>query len=160
MRVLIIGGTVFVGRHLTQALQGRGHDVAMFNRGKAAAEEFPGVERLVGDRAVDFARLGDRNFDAVVDTCGFVPHVVGLSARYLAERAQRYVFISSVSAHDDKQLVRDESAPLAVLPEGASAQEFAIEHYGPLKALCERAAQDEFGASTSPPRAMRCGQYV
>ena len=146
MRVLIIGGTVFVGRHLTNALQGRGHDVVMLNRGKAAAEAFPGVERLVGDRAVDVARLGDRHFDAVVDTCGFVPQVVALSARYLAERAERYVFISSVSAHDDKQVVGDESAPLAVLPDGAPAREFAIEHYGPLKALCERAAQEEFGA--------------
>ena len=87
MRVLIIGGTAFLGRHAVLALQARGHDVVLFNRGQRAPELFPEVERLVGDRAVDVARLGDRHFDAVVDTCGFVPHVVALSARYLAERA-------------------------------------------------------------------------
>jgi 2'-hydroxyisoflavone reductase len=75
-----------------------------------------------------------------------VPHVVALSAQYLARRAGRYVFVSSVSAYDQKQVARDESVPLAVLPEGASSREFAIEHYGPLKALCERAAHQAFGA--------------
>jgi 2'-hydroxyisoflavone reductase len=145
MRVLMIGGTIFAGRHTVEALLARGHDVVLFNRGKAAAGLFPQLERVRGDRVTDIARLGERRFDAVIDTCGYLPHVVSTSAAYLSERAGRYLFISSISAYDPTHVPADESAPLAKLPQGVPAGTFAIEQYGALKALCEGAATAAFG---------------
>jgi len=145
MHVLIIGGTIFAGRHTVEALLARGHDVVLFNRGRDGRELFGELERVTGDRTTDIARIGERRFDAVVDTCGYLPAVVAASAGYLAPRAGRYLFISSISAYDPKYVPSDESAPLAALPPGATAGTFEIENYGPLKALCEAAAAAAFG---------------
>jgi 2'-hydroxyisoflavone reductase len=146
MRVLIIGGTRFAGRHAVEALLARGHAVTLFNRASTAPELFPGLERITGNRETDIARIGERRFDAVIDTCGYLPDVVAASAAYLAPRAERYLFISSVSAYRPAHIASDESAPLEELPENAPRTVFADEHYGALKVLCERAAADAFGA--------------
>src|SRR5271154_6914778 len=111
MRVLIIGGTAFAGRHIVQSLLERGHDVVLFNRGQTAPQLFSQIESIQGDRATDIERIGDRRFDAVVDTCGYVPGEVTASARFLASRAGRYLFISSASVYDPKYAAKDESAP-------------------------------------------------
>jgi 2'-hydroxyisoflavone reductase len=142
----MLGGTVFLGRHIVEALLARGHEVTLFHRGKRGAELFPNVERVLGDRATDLDRLPpDAAWDAVVDTSGFVPGIVATSARALHERAARYVFISSISVHDMAQPRIDESSPTLTLPEGASRDEMVPETYGALKLLCEQEALAAFG---------------
>jgi 2'-hydroxyisoflavone reductase len=146
MRALVLGGTQFLGRHIVAALLARGDDVTIVHRGEHGAELFPNVTRVIGDRARDLDRLPKQDWDAVIDTCGYVPSIVTASARALRDRAARYVFVSSVSVYDIDASHIDESSPTLTLPEGASPDVYAAEHYGPLKALCERAAADGFGA--------------
>lgn len=142
----MLGGTVFLGRHVVEALLARGHEVTLFHRGQRGAELFPQLERVLGDRATDLDRLppGAR-WDAVVDTSGFVPGVVVTSARALRERAEHYVFISTIGVYDASLPALDEDSPLVALPEGASREVMTTETYSPLKALCERAAAEAFG---------------
>jgi 2'-hydroxyisoflavone reductase len=147
MHLLIIGGTVFLGRHLVQAARERGHTVTLFNRGQHNPELFPDVEKLRGDRKVEadlHAALQGRRFDAVIDTCGYVPRVVRLSAERLTDKADRYCFISSVSAYSDMTTNGlDENGPTGTL-EDPMVEEVTGATYGPLKALCEQAAEAAF----------------
>jgi 2'-hydroxyisoflavone reductase len=146
VRVLVIGGTVFLGRHVVETLLARGHEVTLFHRGQRGRELFPQAERVLGDRATDLDRLpAGAAWDAVVDTCGFVPGAVATSAAALRERARRYVYVSSISVFDLSSAPIDESSPMLALPEGASRDEMVPETYGPLKLLCERAAIEAFG---------------
>jgi 2'-hydroxyisoflavone reductase len=146
VRVLILGGTVFLGRHVVETLLARGHEVTLFHRGNRGAALFPHVERVLGDRATDLDRLpAGAAWDAVVDTCGFVPGAVEASARALRDRAGRYVFISSVSVHDMANAPLDESSPTLELPADASRDEMKPETYGALKYLCEQEAIAAFG---------------
>ncbi len=147
MRILMLGGTVFLGRHVVETLLARGHEVTLFHRGKRGGELFPQLERVLGDRATDLDRLPQgATWDVVVDTCGFVPGVVAASAQALRDRAGRYVFISSISVHDMSQPHLDESSPTLQLPEGASRDVMTPETYGALKYLCEQEAIGAFGA--------------
>jgi len=142
----MLGGTVFLGRHVVDVLLARGHDVTLFHRGKRGAELFPNVERVLGDRATDLNRLpAGAAWDAVVDTCGFVPGVVATSAQALRERAERYVFISSVSVYDISQPRIDESSPTLELLPDAARDVMTPETYGALKLLCEQEAIAAFG---------------
>ncbi|MFN7975191.1 MAG: NAD-dependent epimerase/dehydratase family protein [Acidobacteriota bacterium] len=141
-RILILGGTAFLGPAVVGAARARGHEVTLFTRGKTRPDLFPDVERLHGNRDGDLAALADpgRRWDAVVDTCGYVPRVVRASAELLAPRISHYVFISSISAlGDTSQPGADESAPVATMPD--ETVEKVMEFYGALKALCERAAE-------------------
>ena|SRR5579864_5690946 len=138
MDILVIGGTKFVGRHLTDAALERGHRVTHFNRGLSAPRALDGVESIRGDRASDIHRLAKRRWDAVVDTCGFTPDVVERSTRYLADRVDRYVFFSSVSVYDHERTKQpSEDSPVLLLPAGVDRSVFTLENYGALKALCE-----------------------
>lgn len=142
----MLGGTVFLGRHVVETLLARGHEVTLFHRGKRGGELFPDVERVLGDRATDLDRLpAGATWDAVVDTCGFVPGVVATSAGALRERAGRYVFISSISVYDVSKAPVNESSPTLELPAGASRDVMTPETYGSLKLLCEREAVAAFG---------------
>jgi len=144
MQVLILGGTRFVGRHIADALVQRGHGVTLFNRGTNASAHAD-LEQVHGDRAADLARLGGRSWDAVIDTSGYTPDVVETSARFFQRRAARYVFISSISVYDlDKTQHLDENAPLLALPDEADPSTYSDEHYGALKALCERVVCNVF----------------
>ena len=143
----MLGGTVFLGRHVVETLLARGHEVTVFHRGKRGGDLFPEIERVLGDRATDLDRLpAGATWDAVVDTCGFVPGIVATSAQALRERAARYVFISSVSVYDLSHPGVDESSPTLELPDGASRDEMKPETYGALKYLCEQEAIAAFGA--------------
>ena len=145
MRILIIGGTRFLGRHLVDSALGRGHEVTLFNRGKSNPGIFPQLETIVGDREKDIGRLNGQIWDAVIDTSGYVPRIVRLSADLLKENASRYVFISSISVYGDFRKVGiDESDPVGKI-EDESVEEITGETYGPLKALCEKTVQDTFG---------------
>ena len=149
MKLLILGGTVFLGRALVEAALARGHDVTIFTRGQHNPELFPEIEKLRGDRDGNLAALEGRRWDAVIDTCGYVPRIVSDSARLLAYAVEHYTFISSVSvyAHPSNPGL-DEEAPVGTL---ADPTEEAVtgETYGPLKALCEQAVE-----ATLPGRAL------
>ncbi len=141
MDLLILGGTLFLGRWLVEAARARGHRVTLFNRGRHNPELFPDVEKLRGDRAQDLSALDGRRWDAVIDTCGYAPSVVRASADRLAPRVDRYVFVSTISVYRDWSTPGvDEGGPLAELPEGAG-EAVTGETYGPLKALCEQALE-------------------
>ena len=141
MNLLVLGGTVFLGRHLTQAALDRGHTVTHFNRGQHNPELFPGVEKLRGDRDGNLSALAGRRWDAVMDTCGYIPRIVAASARLLADAVDHYTFISSVSVYASfAQPDQDESAPVGGLDD-PTVEQVTGETYGPLKALCEQAAQ-------------------
>lgn len=142
MRILVIGGTRFLGRHLVEAALERGHDVTLFNRGKTNADLFPSVTKLRGDRDGDLSALLGHTWDVVVDTCGYVPRVVSASARALAHATNRYVFISSISVYSEStDSTISESSPLATMPD-ETVEQVTNETYGPLKVLCERAAEE------------------
>jgi len=144
MKVLIIGGTRFVGRHLVEAALARGHQVTLFNRGQSNPGVFPDIETVFGDRETDLGKLAGRRWDAVVDTCGYYPRVVGLSAQGLKDSVDQYVFISSISAYADFDVVgMDEGYTLGTI-EDETVEEITEESYGPLKALCEKTVQDAF----------------
>lgn len=144
MKILIIGGTRFLGRHLVHSALGRGHEVALFNRGLTNPDLFPQVETILGDREKDLAQLSGREWDAVIDTCGYVPRIVHLSALGLEGSVGRYVFISSISAYAGFSKVGiDESDPVGKM-EDETVEEITGETYGPLKVLCEKVVQDTF----------------
>ncbi|MBM3497007.1 MAG: NAD-dependent epimerase/dehydratase family protein, partial [Armatimonadetes bacterium] len=146
VRLLVLGGTVFLGRHLVAEALARGHRVTLFHRGRHGADLFPEAERILGDRDGGLSALADESWDAVVDTSGYVPRVVGAAARMLAPAVGFYVFVSSVSVYADFSPVgMDEDAPLGQMAD-PSVEEITGETYGPLKALCESEVRSAFGA--------------
>ncbi|MDX1663491.1 MAG: NAD-dependent epimerase/dehydratase family protein [Candidatus Promineifilaceae bacterium] len=144
MKILILGGTVFLGRHLVEAAHERGHDVTLFNRGRSNPDLFSELEQLRGDRDGDLSALDDRQWDAVIDTSGYLPRVVTASAKRLADATSHYTFISSVAVYDDRtQSGMDESGAVGRL-EDPTVEEITGETYGPLKVLCEEAVQEVY----------------
>ncbi len=145
MRLLILGGTVFVGRHLAACALDAGAEVTLFHRGLHNPDLFPRATKLRGDRDADLRALQTGEWDVVVDTSGYLPRVVRKSARLLSARVGMYVFISSLSVYARPGAGRiDESSEIARLPEGSSDEEVNPRTYGPLKALCEQAVESEF----------------
>jgi len=148
MKLLILGGTVFVGRHLVEAALARNHDVTLFNRGQHNANLFPDVETLHGDRDGGLDPLKGRRWDAVVDTCGYTPRVVRASADLLSGAVGHYTFISSISVYRDVSRPGvDESGAVGTL-EDTTTEEVTGDTYGPLKALCERAVEEAMPGRT------------
>jgi len=149
MKLLIIGGTQFLGRHLSASAVASNHDVTLFNRGNHPSP--PHVETIHGDRNTDLAKLGARHWDVVIDTCGMFPNSVRASAEFLSDSVDRYVYISSQSAYADVSNAGvKENAPLATLTTEQLEEASQIEKsgstnygklYGGLKALCEQAAE-------------------
>lgn len=139
-KILILGGTAFLGPQLVEAAQRRGHSVTLFNRGKTRPELFPDVEKLRGDRNSDLTALHGRTWDAVIDTSGYLPRVARASAELLAPNVRQYVFVSTISVYaDTSQIGIGEDAPLATAPDPTT--EDIATHYGALKALCEQAVE-------------------
>ena len=140
MRLLILGGTLFLGRHLAQEARRRGHELTLFNRGRTAPELFPEAEHLRGDRDGDLGALRGREWDAVIDTSGNDPRVVGASAALLAPAVGHCTFVSSISAYGSfPEPGMDEHAPTAL---DGSAD--VSEGYGAAKAACERVVAEAF----------------
>jgi 2'-hydroxyisoflavone reductase len=152
MRILILGGTQFLGRAFAAEALAADCDVTTFNRGKSGTD-LPGVEPIRGDRerVTDLRRLaGMGPWDAVVDTSGYVPAVVAASARELSGRAGAYLFVSSASATVGwPREVIDESSPIHECDPDSPEIE-----YGPAKAGCERAAERYFSGRVL---IFRCG---
>ena len=145
MRILMIGGTRFVGRHIVEAALAAGHEVTVFHRGRTGPDLFPDVARRTGDRNGDLAELAEGSWDATIDTCAYVPRHVHSLADALGKRAGRYLLISSVSAYAAPDAAGfGEDSPLIELDDPA-VEEVTGETYGGLKVLCERAAFERFG---------------
>jgi 2'-hydroxyisoflavone reductase len=146
VRLLVLGGTRFLGRAAVEEALVRGHEVTLFNRGETNAELFPEAEKLRGDRTADLGALRGREWDAVLDPSGYLPAVVRASADALAGQAGHYLFVSTVSVYASFARPNDEDAPLAELgdlPDDRLTEDFS--NYGALKALCEAAVAESFG---------------
>lgn len=148
MNILVLGGTRFLGRHLVARLVDDGHAVTLFHRGRTGPDLFPDVERRIGDRDGGLAALGDGRWDAVVDTCGYVPRIVAASAAALAARVDRYLFISSISVYAEPPPGTpggpDERAPVVALDD-PSTETVDAATYGGLKARCEDEVRRRYG---------------
>ena len=142
MKLLILGGTQFLGRHLVESGLARGHSLTLFNRGQTNPDLFPDIEKLRGDRDGNLAALRSRHWDAVIDTSGYISHKVRASAELLADAVGLYAFISSISVYSDfSRPGLDESAPLSKLAAGVTENEGDSKTYGARKALCEEAVE-------------------
>ena len=154
MKLLIIGGTRFVGRHLVTSALARNHEITLFNRGTQSSADSLDVETIYGDRNHDLSKLQGRRWDVVVDTCGYLPRTVKASAEALVNSIDRYVFISSQSVYADLSTSGvDETAPLATVTSEQLEEANAIDSsrpsgmtygkmYGGLKVLCEQVAEE------------------
>jgi len=149
MRLLILGGTLFLGRHLADEALRRGHELTLFNRGRTAPDLFPDAERLTGDREGDLGALRGREWDSVIDTSGQDPEAVRRSAQILGGAARHYTFVSSVSAYGSfPEPGIGEDTPTVEDP-----AEDASEGYGVAKAACERAVEEAFPGRSAALRA-------
>jgi 2'-hydroxyisoflavone reductase len=141
LKILFIGGSRFMGYFAAEHALTRGHEVTLFNRGKSAPDAFPQAEKILGDRDTDVELLRGRQWDAVIDTSGYVPRVVRKSAELLADAVRQYLFISSVSIYSEPYTAGlDENAPVETLEDPTT--EDVMPHYGGLKVLCERVVQE------------------
>ncbi len=143
-RILVLGGTGFIGPHMVREALRRGHDVTLFNRGKTNSALFPDLQLLVGDRNNGLDTLKGGKWDAVIDNSGYVPRHVADSARLLSPSISHYLFISSISAYASFAKANNEDSPLATMPD-ETVEEVTGETYGPMKALCEQRAAAEIG---------------
>jgi 2'-hydroxyisoflavone reductase len=143
MRLLVLGGTQFVGRALVEAALAGGAEVTLFHRGLTGPELFPGAEHVHGDRDGGLDALRGRTWDACVDTSGYVPRIVRASAELLRDAVETYVFVSTISVFADLSVPRDEEGPLATVEDKTT--EDVEGHYGSLKALCEHAVRSVLG---------------
>lgn len=149
MKLLILGGTRFLGRHLVDAALKGGHEVTLFNRGTVT---IPAVETITGDRHGDLAELRERRWDAVIDTSGYLPRTVRTATEVLADAVDRYIFISSQSVYADVGMRGvDETHPVKTLTSEELERANSIDTsghpsygqlYGGLKALCEQTAEE------------------
>ncbi|NTW86889.1 MAG: epimerase, partial [Holophagaceae bacterium] len=155
LKILILGGTGFLGPATIEAAQARGHQVTMFNRGKTRPELFPGVEKLHGDRdpkkGEGLKALEKGTWDAVIDNSAYYPRMVAASAGLLAPRVRQYLILSSISAYKEPNPeAGTEDAPLATMPDPTlEDMGKSYEYYGALKALCEQAAQKAMPGRTT-----------
>lgn len=157
LKLLVLGGTGFLGPHFVEAARKHGHTLTLFNRGKTNPDKFSGeqfndIEQLHGDRKSDMKALqGERQWDAVLDTSAYLPADVTRSAQLLAARVKQYVLVSTISVYARNDAPADENAPLATLAD-PTVTEVTGETYGGLKALCERAAERELPGRTTVVR--------
>jgi 2'-hydroxyisoflavone reductase len=149
MRILIMGGTAFVGRGIAQAAVDRGHDLTVFHRGQTGRDLFPQATHLIADRNEDLSALAGGEWDATVDVSAYFPRQVRSLAAALGGRGGRHVFISSVSAYSTSVPAGyDETAALAEVSD-PEAETVTGENYGGLKVACEQEATRLYGPATT-----------
>jgi len=149
MKLLVLGGTQFVGRHIVHAALSRGDDVTLFHRGRTNPGIFPEAMHIIGDRNAGFDLPPGLAWDAVIDVNGYIPRVVSDAARGAASRAKSYVFISTLSVYADATVSnQNEDSPVATPPD-PSVEQVTMDTYGPLKVACERAAEAAMPGRTS-----------
>ncbi|HUQ10084.1 MAG TPA: SDR family oxidoreductase [Steroidobacteraceae bacterium] len=149
LKVLMLGGTGFIGPHFVHALTGAGHTVTLFNRGKRDPDAKQGVEQLLGDRNDNLKALEGRDWDVVIDNSGYTPGQVKLSTALLKGHVKQYIFISSIAVYDDFQnppiLENHKLTSIGDMPQ----DKLADGNYGALKVLCEKVVHDAFGKSAN-----------
>lgn len=151
LKILVLGGTGFLGPAVVEAALARSHKVTLFNRGKTNPHLFPELEKLVGDRDPDkgegLKALGGRKWDVCIDDTGYYPRMVKASASLLAPNVRSYIYISSISAYaENSRENQDETAATAKLADPTvETMGKGYEYYGGLKALCEQAANTAMG---------------
>jgi 2'-hydroxyisoflavone reductase len=144
LKILILGGTHFLGPHLVQEIQQRGHEATLFNRGNQDPSRIQGVKHLQGDRDGDLEALKGHYWDGVIDTSGHVPRIVEASSRLLFDLTDHYVFISTIGVYADfHRMGISEEYPLAQL-QNPDEEEITEETYGALKGACERVVEQYF----------------
>ena len=152
MRLLVLGGTKNLGRHVVEAALGDGHEVTLFNRGLTNPGLFAGVTELVGDRSAPEVLAGGE-WDGVVDMSGFLIRDVRLSAAALRDRVGHYTYMSSIAVYASKVTPgMTESAAMVDWPSGAAEDEFTMDSYGPHKVRCEAELEAVFGSRTAAVR--------
>jgi 2'-hydroxyisoflavone reductase len=156
LRILILGGTGFIGPHQIEYALRRGHKVTTFNRGKTRRHELPdGVEQLVGDRNGQLDSLKNRQWDVAIDNPTTLPAWVRDAGQILKGNIDRYIFVSTISVYPDSKQGPDENTPLQKY-DGPDPYKETIEAvkasgfktYGPLKALSEKEAEKWFPGKT------------
>ncbi len=145
MKILLIGGTVFLGRAITDYALANGHEITLFNRGKTRPNVFTDVRQIHGDRDTEFNLIPDEKWDAVIDTCGYFPEQTELSAGALKDRAGTYIFFSSVSAYHDMSKIGIVEEDEIDVFEGERPPQIDGGNYGALKGACEKTVQKHFG---------------
>ncbi len=145
MRILVLGGTKFVGRALVEAALAGGNEVTLFHRGVTNRDLFPEAEHILGDRDGGLGLLAGRSWDVCTDVSGYLPRLVRDSATALRDSVDRYVYVSSISVYADLAVPRDESGPLATIKDETTEDIWKDGAYGALKALGERAVSDVYG---------------
>lgn len=162
MKVLILGGTQFVGRHMAEEALRRGHEITLFHRGKTGVDLFRAdarVEHILGDRAGDHAELAGGNWDAVIDCSAYETGAVDRACRVLKDQVGAYAFVSTISVYAPA-LDADEGSPLEKLPDGVASDVYDREHYGALKALCEDVVTSHFPNNSLNLRlGLQIGEY-
>ena len=157
MKILVLGGSIFIGRHIVETALARGHEVSIFNRG--SQEDIFGnqIEKLVGDRRKDLSALQSKHWDIVIDTSGYVPSAVSSTAQLFAGKIESYIYISSLSVYGQVTTAVNETTPVNVIDdahldkaeslnsgdESPTAMTYG-EYYGPLKARCEQVVNSVF----------------
>jgi len=142
LNILVLGGTGFLGPHTVNAALSYGHTVTLFNRGKTNPEMFPELEKIKGDRNTDdIKKLTGRKFDAVIDTSAYYPRSVNMAMEVLKENIKQYCLITTISVYQDWSIPNmDESGKVGTVDD-PKTEEVTGATYGPLKALCEQAAE-------------------
>ena len=158
MQVLILGGTVFLGRHVVEVALARGHDVTLFNRGQTRPELFPDLEKLRGDRDGGLGALVGRSFDAVVDTSGYVPRIVRATVDALGD-VGHYTFVSTMSVYTESARAAGASEDDEVATLRRETEEDIDESYGAIKALCEDAVRERFAEAFVPRPGLIVGPW-
>ncbi len=153
MKILIIGGTGFLGRHVTATALEKGMDVTLFNRGQRDSELFSSykqVKTIYGDRKKDLEKLADLSFDVVIDTCGYFPSEIKKMLNTLGDKLKHYVFISTVSVYDLPRIKSEyikEDSQVIEMDFQNEPDKIAGENYGALKYLCEKELEKSCVAS-------------
>jgi 2'-hydroxyisoflavone reductase len=144
VRILVMGGTQFVGRALVEEAARRSHEVTIFHRGTTEPDDLPEVEHVHGDRHGDLAQLGRTPWDAVIDTHAYVPAEVRAAVDALDRAAGHYTLVSTIAVHtDDGRGAANEESPRH--PALLESRQITSETYGPLKVACELEAAEAFG---------------
>ncbi|AXI80891.1 NAD-dependent epimerase/dehydratase family protein [Peterkaempfera bronchialis] len=147
MRILVLGGTSFVGRAIVDDALRTGAEVTLFGRGRTGTDLFPGVPRRIGDRDTgDYAALRDGSWDAVVDVSGYVPRHVGQAMEVLGDRVGRYLFLSSQAVYERTGVGPGSDEDTPPRPPVRDTEELNEDTYGPLKAACEDDVLARYGS--------------
>lgn len=153
MKLLVLGGTRNLGRHLVEAALADGHEVTLFNRGQTNPGLFPEVERLVGERSAPDSALATGEWDGLIDMSGLVVDDVRRSAELLRDRVGHYTYMSTIGVYASKTTPgMTEDAPLRPWPEGAPEDEFTMDLYEPSKARAEGLLGRVFGERVAAVR--------